>query len=68
MNKQNLILEIDNIIADIEDTICPEITALGDSEHISTTTIAQFTVQLDSVIAGLEDMMDNVELNTAIDE
>ena len=68
MNKQNLILEIGNIIADIEDTIRPDITALGDSDHVSTTTISQFTDQLDSVIAGLEEMMDDVELNATIEE
>ena len=68
MNKQNLILEIGNIIADIEDTIRPDITALGDSEHISTTTISQFTGRLDSVIAGLEEIADDIELNAAMDE
>jgi len=68
MNKQNLILEIGNIVADIEDLILPDITALGKSEHISTTTISQFTDQLDSIITGLEEIVDDIELNAAMDE
>lgn len=60
MNKQNTILEIENIITDITDMIYPCLTDLRKSEHVYTPSVDNYIEHLNTVINGLEDMRNDL--------